>query len=343
MGGLSTGSRIGASGCSGRPASLDDMRKRGRWADHPELLLELSRNGIAKASALESSEMDSRTIYRRCLPGGPWRRLLPGVIQLSNHEATRDQRATAALLFAGPRAMLTGVEACLRHRLRASELPETDDVHVLVPHHRKLRSCEFVTVERTHRLPKPVFRNGFPLSPTVRAVIDAARRIREPDTVGQLLIEAIQRGRCSPQALSLEIETGSPRGTALPRRLLAEWQDLRSVAEGHAKQLSRKLRVAPSHWNPAIVRPDGSYLGRPDAWWEDVALAWEIDSVDFHFYKADYSRTLERNARYAAAGVVVVQTLPSRIETAPAAVLAELDAAYRAASARPRPVTHLAA
>ncbi|HET6289825.1 MAG TPA: hypothetical protein VFG15_24160 [Amycolatopsis sp.] len=40
------------------------MTKRGRWAQHPELLHERSRNGVVRASELESLEMSSRTIYR---------------------------------------------------------------------------------------------------------------------------------------------------------------------------------------------------------------------------------------------------------------------------------------
>jgi hypothetical protein len=180
-------------------------------------------------------------------------------------------------------------------------------------------------------------RNNFPLAPIARATIDATRRLRSAEAVGQLLVEAIQRGRCSPRALDWEIEHGSPRGTALPRRLLNEWQDLRSVAESRAKNLSRQLAAVPSHWNAAIHDSAGRYIGQPDAWWDDVALAWEIDSVEFHFHRHDYGRTLERNSRYAAAGIPVVQTLPSRLKTAPEEVLAELKDAYASAAARPRP------
>ncbi|MEC3981235.1 hypothetical protein [Amycolatopsis sp. H20-H5] len=118
---------------------------------------------------------------------------------------------------------------------------------------------------------------------------------------------------------------------------------LRSVAEARAKTLSRRLPVPPSHWNAKIQGPDGRYLGRPDGWWDEIALAWEIDSIDFHFTKDGYARTLERNTRYAAAGIIVVQTLPSRLDKDPAGVLAELEAAYRTAASRPRPPVHLVA
>ena len=109
------------------------------------------------------------------------------------------------------------------------------------------------------------------------------------------------------------------------------------MAEARAKELSKRLPVPPSHWNPTIHTPGGVYVGCPDGWWDDVALAWEIDSVDFHFSKDSYARTLRRNTRYAAAGITVVPTLPSRLRDDPRGVLCELEAAYRTAASRPRP------
>jgi len=313
------------------------MTKRGRWADHPELLEEHSNSGVIRAATLKSLGLNSKTIYRRCLPEQPWQRLLPGIILLHNAKPTQNERVIAALLYAGPEALLTGAEACRRHGLRPQELPTGNDLHVLVPHQHKIKSSEFLVVERTIRLPEAVHRGGVPLAPLIRAATDTVRRIHVAKPVGQILVEAIQRGRCTFEQLTSELNAGTKRGTAVPRRVLAEWQRLRSVAEAQAKKLSRGLVVQPSHWNGDVLDRNGSYVGCPDAWWDDIAMAWEIDSFDFHFGREGYARTLERNTRYAAAGITVVQTLPSRLEKDPAGVLAELRAAYAAASARPRP------
>jgi hypothetical protein len=318
------------------------MPKRGRWAQHPELLNELSRERVVRALSLESLEMSSKVVYRRCLPGGPWQRLLPGIILLHNAEPTRRERLIAALLYGGPQAMITGVAACRQYGLHVPNEFPASEVHVLVPHERKLLSSEFVTIERTLRLPGPWLREGIPLAPLVRATTDAVRRTRAEEPIGKLLIEAVQRGRCSPEAIRRELDLGTKRGTAMPRRLLTEWAELRSIAEARARQLSGRLPVPPSHWNPAVYDAAGKYIGRPDGWWENVALAWEIDSVEFHFYRDGYARTLQRNNRYAAAGIVVVQTLPSRVENDPDGVLEDLRAAYQEASTRPRPPVFLA-
>lgn len=314
--------------------------KRGRWADSPEKLTRLSQFGVVRAATLKTTGMASTTIYRRCAPGGPWQRLLPGIILMSSNPPTTRQKTIAALLFAGSDAVVTGLGACRQYGLG---LPADNGLHVLVPHQHKLLSSEFLTVERTHRMPKPFMQSNTPLAPLPRAVIDAARRMHTETPAAKLLIEAIQRGGCEVAHLQSELKLGTPRGTALPRRLLGQIENLRSVAELHAHRLGRKLTTPPTHWNTKLYDKFGRYLARPDAWWEDVGLAWEIDSFEFHFTGEDYSRTLERNTRYAAAGLTFVQTLPSRLLKDTAAVVAELEAAYLAASLRPRPPVRLAA
>ncbi|WP_101612303.1 hypothetical protein [Amycolatopsis sp. BJA-103] len=317
------------------------MSKRGRWAQHPELLLERSRNGVVRAADLECLEMSSRTIYTRCLPGGPWQRLLPGIILLHSNEPTTEQLVTAGLLHGGADTVVTGTEACVRHGLRRAAMPSDPGLHLLIPHERKVRSTGFVTMERTIRMPAPVLRHGVPLAPLIRATTDTARRLKHSEQVDALLIEAIQNGGCHPKALLRELDHGTQRGTAVPRRMLTGWVDIRSMAESRAKLLAQGLPSPPSHWNAAIYDSTGRYLGRPDALWEDIGLVWEIDSFEFHFRKADYARTIERNTRYAAAGLVVVQTLPSRLRDDPEGVLSDLNAAHGVATARPRPDIHL--
>jgi hypothetical protein len=59
--------------------------------------------------------------------------------------------------------------------------------------------------------------------------------------------------------------------------------------------------------------------------------------MEFHFERESYAKTVNRNARYAAAGIAVLQTLLTRLRTDPDAVAAELTAAYRAAATRALP------
>ena len=112
---------------------------------------------------------------------------------------------------------------------------------------------------------------------------------------------------------------------------------LRSVAESHGLAVWRKSGLPEARWNVPVHDAKGAFVAMPDAWCDDVALAWEIDSYDWHFDAKGYARTVARNTRYASAGIAVVQTLPSRLRDDPAGVIAELRAAYEAAKSRPRP------
>ncbi|MFI5588177.1 hypothetical protein ACIA5G_24210 [Amycolatopsis sp. NPDC051758] len=110
-----------------------------------------------------------------------------------------------------------------------------------------------------------------------------------------------------------------------------------SVAEADAWEIWKRSGLPPAAWNVKVFDRDGTYVTKPDAWCDEVAFAWEIDSVTYHGEGDHFLKTLTRNARHAAAGIGFLQTPPSRLRTEPEAVLKELRAAYTAAAARPRP------
>jgi hypothetical protein len=310
--------------------------KRGEWARDPQALHRESRGGAITVAKLCRLGVSARTAYRRCVPGGPWQRPLPGVVLLSSAEPTRRQLVEAALLYGGPDAVVTGAEACRLQGLRSP--PDDRRVHLLVPDERKVKSSDYVIVERTIRLPVPVVRSELPLAPLVRAVLDECRRLRAFDPVSALMTEAVQQGRVNPYHLRRELNEGSQRGTAVPREILDKvLNGARSVAEIDAMAVWARTGLPAPDWNFELRGPEGQYIANPDAWCDEVAMTWEIDSYDFHFGRNGYARTLNRNVRYTSAGVLVVQTLPTRLRTDPAAVAEELRATYRAAAARPRP------
>lgn len=284
---------------------------------------------------LQALGVPSNTTYRRCGPHGPWRRLLPGVVVLHNGSTTHRERVSAALVYAGAPAVVSGVEACRRYGLREAQ---GTAVQVLVPNGRQLRNSGFVLVERTQRMPDATHYDGVPLAPLRRALIDASRRIPDLDPCRALLAEAVQRGMTTLEELSAELALGSTRGSAIPRAVLAELgSGARSVAELDGVRLWKRAGLPPAVWNGRLYTTEGEYVATPDAWREEAGFAWELDSTTHHGRTDGFARTVARNTRYAAAGVVVLQTLPARIRTEPEAVIAELRAAYAAAAARPRP------
>ncbi len=159
-----------------------------------------------------------------------------------------------------------------------------------------------------------------------------------------MMAEAVQRRFCTTAMLTHELDQAGRTGTALPRRALAPLLDgARSVAEADAYRLWQRSGLPPGQWNVAIYDANGNYIATSDFWCDAVAFAWEIDSYRHHTSLEDHRATVARNARYAAAGIVVLQTLPSRLRTEPDRVLAELRAAFRAARARQRPDVNPAA
>jgi hypothetical protein len=301
--------------------------------------MKTSRHGAITVATLAELGVPPRTAYRRCVPGGPWQRPLPGVVLLGNAPATRRQLVEAALLYAGPDSVVTGLESCRWHGLRNTSSDQ--QVHLLVPHEQKARCSDYVIVERTTRMPDPVVQDRVPLAPLVRSVLDACRRFRSHDPARALISEAVQRRRLDPHQLVDELESGSQRGTAVPREVLKDIVGgARSVAEIDAMRVWERTGLPKPVWNASLRSLRGEHIAIPDAWFE-VGLAWEIDSYEFHFQRTDYANTIDRNARYAAAGVTVLQTLPTRLREAPELVAAELVAAHRAAESRPRPPVRL--
>jgi hypothetical protein len=298
-------------------------------------LPELFPHRVVRAAELVSLGISSATVHANTHPGGPWQRILPGVLLLSGRPPTRAQRIQAALRYAGPGAVLTGADALQLHGMRAAS--PGGPVHILVPHDRNLRFADGVAIERTIRLPNPLWCKNFPIAPVERAVLDAARRLRAPGDVRAIIAEVVRRGAAHPARLRDELDHGSTRGSALARQILTELSDgIRSVAEGWARRLIHDTHLPKPAWNVPLCDPAGDLLAVVDAWWDDAALAWTIDSSAWHS-SVDRDSTLTTAAKLTAAGITVVSTPPARIQHDPVTVARELEDALAHARNRPRP------
>src|SRR5205823_5219729 len=117
-----------------------------------------------------------------------------------------------------------------------------------------------------------------------------------------------QKGRFHPRQLVDEMERGCRRGTGLPREVFRDLTvELRSIPELRAFRLLKKADLPQPKWNAKLFNHDGDYVACPDAWFDDVGLAVEIDSYEFHFTARGYASTARRNSRYAENGILIVQ------------------------------------
>src|SRR6266700_2825886 len=103
-------------------------------------LLAKQHDVIARRQALACGVTASALRHRLRLKG-PWRTILPGVYTTAAGAVRPEQREMAALLYAGPKAVITGAPAVRRHRLRCAGLNEID---VLVPTRVRRQSAGFV-------------------------------------------------------------------------------------------------------------------------------------------------------------------------------------------------------
>ena len=294
---------------------------------------QIGRCRVARTADLVAAGLPSSTVARRC-HAGRWQYLLPGVILLQSGPPTREQEVRGALLFADDDAVVTGAEAVRRHGL--DRAPSGREVPVLVGEDRQRRPSGFVIISRTERLPTPLIRDGVPIAPLERAVIDTVRQLHVLDDIRALVAEAVQRRRTTVARLREELEAGCQRGTALPRDVLEEVAEgIRSAAEGWALDVHRVGRLPAIMWNANLWLPSGRFLCCTDGWFDDVAMAWEIDSVEYHPVYED--TTARRRAAMTSEGVVVAHHRPRRLLRDRPRVIEEVWGTYRLAASRPRP------
>jgi hypothetical protein len=294
--------------------------------------------GLITARQLVDAGVSRSTVHHRIRTGGPWRRLLPGLYLVTGGRPDRDQMRMAALLYGGPTSVLTGLDALVIHDVRRVVPADVDPVHVLVAHGTRRTSTGFVTIERTRRVTAPVVRNGLPIAPVERAVVDAARRMTRRSDVAALMSQAMQGRHTTVFRLDAEVRAAHRRSTALLVEVMADiTAGTRSAPESALRRAWLASGLEEPLWNPTLLQRDGTALAVPDAYVVTAGVAVEVDSVEFHANLDDWRHTMERHARMSSHGVVVIATPPSRITRDPDGLLRQVAAAVRAHDGRRTP------
>lgn len=292
---------------------------------------------VASRRQLVDCGMTRGAIQHRVGPGGRWRILLPGVYAAGDAAIPAMQREMAAMLFAGPDAVMTGAFAARHYGLVA---PGPDYIDILIPASVRRQSTRFVRLIHTTRMPE-VFRTGpIRMAPAARAVADAVRGYRSIDDARSLISAAIQRRQCTPEAIGRELRDGPVRGSGLLLRGLCDAATgIWSAAEGQFMTLIEGSDLPRPEYNVALFAPDGTLLGIVDAWWGRAGVAAEVDSQEFHFKREDWLDTMRRHNRITKHRVQLLHFPPTQITSDGAAVLADLrDAIAEGLAAPPLPI-----
>jgi hypothetical protein len=279
-----------------------------------ERLRAASREGVISIGQLVAEGVPERTAYRRTQEDGPWTLLAPATFLLSNAEPTRRQLEIAALVYAGEGAMITGLDGARRHGIRSGGLGST--VHVLIPWNRSVLSTTRITVERTRRLPRAVVRGGLVVAPLVRCLTDWARRTKDLTVIAGVFAEAVRRRMVLVEDLRGELDRGSRKGTAAPRRVLPAIEDgVWSAAEYEFREFWLSWDDLPRiEWNVTLYDEGGVFLAIADGYVRDLGLVWQVDSVEYHFATPQQVReTLAYHRRLRAAGLQVLSSRPAQL------------------------------
>jgi hypothetical protein len=273
--------------------------------------------------------MNEAVLARLVGPHGRWHIPLRSVYATFTGELSPTQRRYAAWMYAGPEAMITGLTGCLLYAMR--KVPDSDTIRLLIPHHRRRQSRDFVVVQRARFYPvRSRIIDDVPVAPLPRCVVDATRELRELDPIRGLMMEAVQRRMVPISLLQTELELGTMQWSARPRLVIGEMiRGARSVAEAEFIGLMGSSKVLPPmHHNCTLLVPDGSFLAVPDGYIKDVGLAGEIQSLEHHLASDEQEGDMGRRARMSRHNVMTIEARPKRLTRDPSGLLADFEATY---------------
>jgi hypothetical protein len=269
----------------------------------------------------------SQTIAYQANPGRRWRRVLPSVYELTRLPPDPDRVMLAALLWAGPEAVLSHRAAGLIEGLDGIRegQPEilTIDTKVtkgVVVHRGEVAKSDITTTGQLRH------------TKVVRTVLDLSS-VLDDDTLELVVESALRRNRRWERQFLEAAESGH-RGCRALQRVLARrgpgTPPTESELETRYIQVLRTVDVPPPVRQHCVVDENNQFLGRLDLCWPEAHLWVELDGSAWH----DRPEALFRDRRRQNNVVAELEWLPLRftwpdVLGRPGATAAQSEAAYR--------------
>jgi very-short-patch-repair endonuclease len=310
--------------------------------DLPSELLELLREQDGIADTASVLRCLSRSELRWRLSSGRWQRICRGVVAAYSGPLTDKQRLWAAVLWAGPGAVLAGLTAAALDGLAGfTDRP----VHLLVPASRSVRRASpaipaivhysrFLGENDVHPMRRP------PRTRVARSLVDAAAWMAT-DRGAQAVLAAGVQQRLARAADLAAVVTQNQR---LARRAVIS-ATLADIAGGaHAlseldfTRLLRQYRLPEPDRQAARRDPSGRRRWL-DAVWESARLMAEIDG-SHHMDASQYWADMGRDNDFTLDGYRVLRFPAFAVRHNPAYVAGQIrdalrgDALARATGAR---------
>ena len=294
-------------------------------------------DGVVKRADLVLLGVPDSTLTNLTGPRGRWQRILPGVVLAHRGNPTLLERRRAALTYAGPDSRLSGHHALDVWGALGRRVDVGREILVVVPHPRHRVSSGFCVVERSERGTGRAERGGLRVTGVARALGDACRRQDlSLDDVREVMSTVLAADRCTLRQLDAVIRHGPTQRSGHSRVALEELgAATRSAAEGRAFRVVSRSGLPQPVWNEPVVVA-GRWIGNADAYWPDLGVVLEIDSMTWHLGAQALRRTQAKARRYAAAGLILLSIAPADLLGDPTAFLDQLRRTLETAAAAKR-------
>jgi hypothetical protein len=243
-------------------------------------------------------------------------------------ELTPQRRAVAAWLWSRRKSTIAGLSAAALHGSEwiDSDLPaelirrEACDVDGIVIHRSQLRDDEICAVQ------------GMPVTTPARTAFDLGRRDRLETAIIRVDALANATGLKPDDIERVAENRPGARGMMQLRRVL-ELMD--GGAESPQETRTRLLLIAAGFPKPqtqiVVVDEYGEFVGRVDMGWQEWKIAVEYDGPQHWTDPDQHARDIDRLAKLAAHGWVIIRVSRDHLRYRPHVFLARVRDAARAA------------
>ena len=253
---------------------------------------------------------------RRWRDGGYLFWELPRVYAVGHPGRTLVSDLAAAVLYAGPGAMLSHATAAWWYGL-LKHPPPHGQIHVSTP--RRVQDYGNIVVHRERDLDR-MLRNGLPVTTPSQAMLDFAAT-GSTDHLRFVLANADYEGLLDIDAIQALTGPGIAGSAAINDALeihLPELAQTRSRAERLLLIIGQRGGVPIPQTN---VKVEGWLV---DAFWPHAKLIVEIDGTRAHKTPAQVRRDHQRDLELRAAGYIILRYTETQLEQYPEAILTEL-------------------
>jgi very-short-patch-repair endonuclease len=264
----------------------------------------------------------SRTVIDRRVRRGSLHSRFPGVYLVGHRAEPPLSRECAALLYCGPRTMLSH-----RTASRVTDLPtpafDAIEVTVVGRRHRSRAGLIVYSIDaiEPHELRRDC---GLPITSPSLTLLDLAGRVTR-DELARALNEARVQDQVSDGELAATLRAHPNRRGARALRELLQSEETEFVVESEAERLCLRLMIKDG------LKPDsaGAEIGpyRVDFLYEAERLIVEVDGYRFHRTRQRFVSDRRRRAALMARGYEVFSITWADLVDRPRGAMTDLRAA----------------